>query len=183
MKKLLIVSLLVGAMVLSACNALADTNAAGANGCPEAGEGTEEYTSEAHGFYLLYPEQFVISELASGTFRIEEEPPAIPHPAPPFAHIEVTDAAGASAAEIADEVTADLSGFELQREDITLGGEAAILFERLPGQELGRGVLAEHNDKLFRLTFYTADEERPEYEAMLELYQTLTDSFTYINDA
>jgi hypothetical protein len=85
--------------------------------------------------------------------RIEKDPPAFPHPSPPFAQIEVADAAGRSVQASADELVAPLTGFELEREDVTLGGEAAVMLDRLPGQELGRGVLAVHAGKLCRLAF------------------------------
>lgn len=184
MKKIALGLMLVIALALSACNILNSASAAGRDGeCPSPGSDMEAYRSEEHGYCLLYPSSYTVTQFDGGSIRIENEPVGFPHPMPPFASVDVSDAADRSAEEVADEIVADFQGpaadFIIDRESITLDGEPAVMLDQVPGQELSRQVVAVHDGKLYRLTFITADEAMQEYEGMQELYDAVMDSFTF----
>ncbi|HOA23125.1 MAG: hypothetical protein WBH90_10735 [Aggregatilineales bacterium] len=184
MKKLAAGLMLIVTLALSACGILSNASAAGRDGsCPAPSGDMEAYRSEEHGYCMLYPSSYTVTQFEGGNIRIEAEPVGFPHPLPPFASVEVTDAADRSVEQVADELTADFQGpaadFIIEREPATLGGEQAIVLDQMPGQDLSRQVIAVHEGRLYRLTFVTADETLPEYEGMQEIYDAVMASFTF----
>lgn len=184
MKKLLLAGLVMGALALTGCDALGGAGGATSATCPEPGEGMEQYTSEVGGFCVNFPEEYTVTKFEEGSsVRIEEEPPAMPHPLPPFASIDVLGELGQSAEDAAGAVEADIQAalpdWQVVRETTTLGGESAVVLRSIPGQDLNRQVFAEHEGRLYRLTFYPDDEAVPEFGEMERLYSAVLESFTF----
>ena len=149
-------------------------------------EGQAAYVDAAAGFCFLVPAGFSAAA-DSGTVLVQADPPGFPHPRLPFVTINVQPAAGLSADQAADKVLADVQSVTLnflpERMSLSLGGAPTAVLDKLPGQDLGRHVFAVHAGQLYRLIFYTADPDMPEYEATLALYAALTDSFEFFEPA
>jgi hypothetical protein len=100
------------------------------------------------------------------------------------AHIEVEDALGRSAEEVATALIDEFNplGFELELvKGINVGGELGVMVDNVPGQDLNRRLFVVHNGRLYSFLFAPADAERPEIlTQMEELYETVIGSFTFI---
>ncbi len=96
--------------------------------------------------------------------------------------IEVTDAAGQTATAAADALAASFPDMELQRTfGYTLGYEPAELLDGVPGQDLGRVLLAVHGDRLYRLTFVPADPSQADvYAQMEELFAMVVQTWRFL---
>jgi hypothetical protein len=154
-----------------------------ASACPVPTKETLSFQHEAAGYCLLYPNGYLVQQLyEEGTLLL---PDANPAAAQASVVIEVGDAVNHSVAQIADEVItmvyASWPDWEFERtEGFTVGGEAAIMLDPLPGRELTRQVLFVHDNRLFRLIFFPSDPEQADALAKMEaLYSTVINSFTF----
>jgi hypothetical protein len=139
--------------------------------------------NEEHGYSLLYPDAYMIEHpspdetvLVVGS-RMNVEQPRL--------HIEVYEADGRTAAQVADELMIDVEaavpGFNVERTAATVGGEAAVVLDRMPGQDINRQVFVVHKDRLYKLTFAPADEAVGDSYAQMEsLYATVIGSFNFL---
>ena len=78
---------------------------------------------------------------------------------------------------------AALPGMPIQyTPDMSLGGEAAVMLDQVPGQDVSRQVLAVYGDRLYKLTFVPANEDAGEvYEKMESLYAVVIDSWRFLS--
>ena len=136
--------------------------------------------SETFGYCFVVPADFTYEEPSAtngnvyvGSMMDVEHPKLM---------IEVTDAAGRSASAAADELAASFEGFEIPRSfGDTLGYEVAERLDGVPGQDLGRVLLAVHNDRLYRLTFVPADPAQTEVYAQMEaLFTQVLNTFRFL---
>ena len=138
-------------------------------------------TSEAFGFCVLLPADFSYEEpsatnanLFIGSMMDVQHPKLM---------IEVTDAGGRTAAEAADALLAEFPadmGIQRTFGDM-LGYEVAERLDGVPGQDLGRVLLAVHDDKLYRLTFVPADPAQSEvYTQMEELFNMVLQTWRFL---
>jgi hypothetical protein len=144
--------------------------------------GSELLINEEHGYSLRYPNGYAIEHpnpdetvLVVGSLLNVEQPRL---------HIEVQAAEGRTAAEVADELMADveaaLPDFNVERGTVTLNGEQAVVLDHVPGQDINRLVFVVHNDHLYKLMFAPADESLGDTHAQMEsLYATVIDSFSF----
>jgi hypothetical protein len=138
-----------------------------ADECVEPKAGEQLITSEAFGYCFVAPADFTYEEpgetnanLFTGSMMDVEHPKLM---------IEITDAGGKSAATAADELAASFEGFDIPRTfGDTLGYEPAERLDGVPGQDLGRVLLAAHDDRLYRLTFVPTDPMQTEVYAQME---------------
>ena len=138
-------------------------------------------TSEAFGFCVLLPADFSYEEpsatnanLFIGSMMDVQHPKLM---------IEVTDAGGRTAAEAADALLAEFpADMGIQRTfGDTLGYEVAERLDGVPGQDLGRVLLAVHDDRLYRLTFVPADPSQGEvYAKMEELFNMVLQTWRFL---
>lgn len=185
----LVLVLIFAALSLSAC-AVAGVGDSGtetvpqggttADVCPSPSAGTQLLRNEAFGYCLLYPNGYDVEQpnenetvLVVGSLLNVEQPRA---------YIEVREAAGRSAAQVAEESVATLpSGFEVERAGLTIGGVEAVVLDRMPGQDINRQVVMVHGGRLYILTFALADEAAGDtYQKMEKLYTTVIDSFRFL---
>ena len=187
MKRRWSIPVLLFVLLLSACDRLGRSQATSApreaedkTGCPAVTEGTQLLLNEAHGYCLLYPVGYEVrypndSEaiLFVGSLLNVEQPRA---------SIHVQAAAGRTAAQVADEVVAEWSmGFDIQRTEVTVGGEQVIVLDNVPGQDTNRQVIVVHGGLLYRLTFMPQGKEYGEvYTRMEQLYATVVSSFRFL---
>jgi len=147
--------------------------------CSEATADTRLLKNKRHGYCLLYPIGYKVekpsdieTELVVGSLLNAEDPRA---------DIKVEDAAGRTADERAKQIAADFTGFPIERSSVVLGGVEAIVLDKLPGQDINRQVLFEHEGLLYHLTFWPADESAGDaYRRMEALYDTIVASFAFI---
>ncbi len=95
----------------------------------------------------------------------------------PKLFVRVEDANGQSAKEIADataaEVQANVPGLKVDRPfGVTIGYEPAERLDNMPGQDIGRVIIAVHGPRAYRLTFVPAD---PSDAAMFQQTEALYD--------
>lgn len=178
MKRLSIIALflLPALLALAACAASSSTPV-----CPEPTETSKLLNNDEHGYCLLYPASYDVFEpaqetiLAVGSMLNMEQPRA---------HIMVGAASGRSAAQVADEVLADvlatLPGFEVQRSTIKLDGEEAVVLDSLPGQDINRRLFAVHGDQMYDLMFAPLGDA-PTAAQTEALYTSIVNSFRFLN--
>jgi hypothetical protein len=100
------------------------------------------------------------------------------------AYIEGHDAAGRTAAQAADELTAEFSSadFNIERISITVDGREAVVLDDMPGQDTSRQVVIVHNGRLYKLTFVPEGEDYGDAHAQTEnLYATVVNSFKFLS--
>ena len=100
--------------------------------------------------------------------------------APPVAGVEVTDAEGRTAAQIADDRMVREGGFGPERSAEGIAGIQAVGLPEVAGQGLTREVLLVREDRLYTLKFAlpTPDDPPEVGDALVHLFNTVTTSFT-----
>jgi WD40 repeat protein len=141
--------------------------------------GTQLLRNEQMGYCLLYPDDlFRLDPYPAEACLVPELPAMACHSN--VAQIEVSDAAGRSASQVADERIAQM-GFSTERSSLTIAGEQAVVLANVPGQASMRQVLLVHNDRLYTLSFVLPDPEDPSAVGRFErLYTTAISSFTFL---
>lgn len=148
--------------------------------CLSPKEGQQTVTSEAFDFCVLVPADFTFEAPSDtnanffvGSMMDVEHPKLM---------IEVTDAGGRTAAEAADALLADFPDMGIQRSfGDTVGYEPAERLDGVPGQDLGRVLLAVHDDRLYRLTFVPADPTQGDvYTQMEALFNQVRDTWRFL---
>ena len=176
--RLLVMASVIIVLLLAACTSTG-SNEVPVGECVEPTADAQQVMSEQMDFCFLAPADFTYEEqndtyanLYFGSMMDVEHPKLF---------FEVTDAAGKTAAEAADELVASFEGFEIPRSSgDTLGGEPVERLDGVPGQDLGRVLLAVHNDRLYRLTFVPADPLQTEvYAQMEELFAQVLSTFRF----
>lgn len=137
-------------------------------------------TSTSFGFCVLLPADFAYEEpsatnanLFIGSMMDVQHPKLM---------IEVTEANSQTAAEAADELAASFPNMNIQRTfGFMLGYEPAELLDGVPGQDLGRVLLAVHDNRLYRLTFVPADPAQTDvYVQMEELFAMVIQTWRFL---
>jgi hypothetical protein len=98
--------------------------------------------------------------------------------------LEVEDAVGRTAGQIADEIIAEEPVPEvIEFASLTLGGEDAVVLDGLGGQAASRRILIVHADRLYELWFIPWDETGDEFARLETLYNMVINSFTFLPDS
>ncbi len=140
---------------------------AGIPECPVGDGSAQAFVQQDLSFCLLIPQGYQTDQPSGGITEIHGEDSGA------AMIIDVTALAnGQSASEVADEY---LDGFqvEYERDDVTLGGEPAVLVEGLPQ---GRTLIAVYGDRIYRLTL-THGTGEPGGD---DLWEAVLDSFAFI---
>lgn len=94
--------------------------------------------------------------------------------------LEMSDAYDRTAEKIADQDMTTLTGLNIGRWPLTVGGEPAVVLDGVPGQELQRRVYVVHQQTLYILAFWpTRSENRAAGLQMENLYAAVTDSWAW----
>ena len=187
-------SLLGMALILIACTAvpvvptsiptfLPTPTSMDATACPNVSEGTQLLTNEEYGYCLLYSDGYTrVDPLPEEVCLVLGDSSMACHSANLI--IQVENAAGRALSQIADEMIAEAEtaapGIEIQRTDLTLSDEQAIMLEGIPGVDASRIVVLVHADRLYKLTFAPWDETRGEFAGVENLYNMVVNSFTFL---
>lgn len=152
--------------------------------CPSPTEGTQLLRNDEWGYCFLYPNGYIrVDPLPYEVCLVPGETNMACHTANLI--IEVEQAAGRTADQIADEVVADaesaIPGILIERTDQTVSGESAVALEGLPGVASSRNVYIVYADHLYRLVFVPWDETSEEFARLETLHTTVINSFTLLN--
>jgi hypothetical protein len=148
--------------------------------CLTAKSEQQAVVSEAFGFCVLLPADFSYEEpsatnanLFIGSMMDVQHPKLM---------IDMTEAGGRTAAEAADALLAEFPDMGIERTfGDMLGYEPAERLDGVPGQDVGRVLLAVHGDRLYRLTFVPADPTQAEvYAAMEELFNMVIQTWRFL---
>ncbi len=103
-------------------------------------------------------------------------------PEPGMMWIDVSDAQGRTAEDVADEELGYVAGLNPPRYAVMLGGEEAVVLDGMPGQNLVRRVYIVHAGKLIIPTFspYGSDNAFAS-DQMEALYAAVTSSWVWIS--
>lgn len=144
--------------------------------CPSITNGTQRLRNPRQGYCLLYPAEYKVEKLTTNETllviggQLNHSDPRV--------SIQVTPADTRSASEIADQIVAEFDiDNGIERSEIALDGETAVLLDGLLGQNQYRQIIAVHTGQVFTLTFSPLN---PDASAQLEtLYAQIVDSFTF----
>jgi hypothetical protein len=142
------------------------------------------YVHQGASYCLRYPARFVPDESDPDRPRIVG--PALDtslQPVRAALQVEVTHlATGVTADEAVDAFVAGFAGASIQRRDLQVGDEPAVLLEGVPGLGGSRDVIMVRGEGLYRLLFTPSVEGFPQAGADVEdLFETVIASFTILN--
>jgi hypothetical protein len=160
-----------------------DPSAGVPEGCPMPTETEAVLVNDLDGFCLLRPVDYQVEQPSPGLTTLTLGGPLDVEN--PRLHITVSDAAGRTAAEIADQIEADFAvpGVTIARSTTTIEGNEAIVLDGVPGQDINRRVVFVSGERAFDLVYSPADPERPEVLAALEsLYEQTTGSLHVMDE-
>jgi hypothetical protein len=148
--------------------------------CPEPTGDLQLLVNDREGFCALYPSGYVV-EQPTDTVTLLVGPDKL-DPDHPRAYIEVEDALGRTAEEVAVAVAEEFEAIGAEASfGVLVGGAGGWQVDNVPGQDLTRHVYVVFDGRLYRFIFAPADPERPEsYTEMEELYKRVIHSFTFI---
>jgi len=164
-------------MTLSILAQASCSNSKGA--CPTPSGEKKLLTSAEQGYCLLYPAEYsttvpqyiVINPVSAPGDMIGEA----------WLNIVTTDAAGRTAAQIADEQIAAVGeGFNINRFEVDVDGEKAVVVDGLPGQDSGRYVFIVHNDRLYNLIFMPWYPNAADPTPLENLYTMVIDTLHFL---
>jgi len=136
--------------------------------------------NSVHGYCLQYPAEYDVFHPNESEMKLFKR--SMLNVSEPSVSIKVQPADGMTADQAADGFLASYTLLEsdVVRVTLEIDGEAAIMLDRLPGQEINRQVFVLHNDYLYQLTFLPMDESQPEIYARAEaLFNTVVGSFNF----
>ena len=147
--------------------------------CPTPTSETKLLTNAEEGYCLLYPaeysttfpDQIVINPASDEGEMLGEA----------WLYIEITDATGRTAAQIADEGIAALGeGFNITRFEVEVDGEQAVVVDGLPAQDSARQVFIVHNERLYNLIFMPWYPNAAEPTPLENLYTMVMDTLHFL---
>lgn len=96
--------------------------------------------------------------------------------------IDVTDAPGRTALEIADEEVNAVVGISPLRSTVRIGGEGALVLDGMPGQDPIRKVYIVHNGLLYTFSFSPFQSDNDTANAQMEtLFASVASSWVWIS--
>ena len=125
-----------------------------------------------------YPEGF--THQGDGEYVVVGGQQSDQNPHPGLVWIDVADAQGRTAQDIADAEVDAVGGLDPPRSTVMLGDEEALVLDGMPGQDAVRKVYLVHGGKLYTLTFspYRSDNETANAQ-METLYSWVTPTWVW----
>jgi hypothetical protein len=148
--------------------------------CLDVTRDTIALVDEDRGFCLFYPDDYQFAE--PGENEVVLYAGSLMDVSRPKVFIRVEDAAGRTAAQVADAIVAEFDAGVERIFGVTIGYEVAERLDNVPGQDLSRQVIAAHGDRVYTLAFVPADETQGDvYREMEALYDLVLRSFRFVN--
>ncbi len=143
-------------------------------------ERAPRYTDDDEGYTFRFPAEYnVVRYGRSMCLTVAEEVMMACHAANAF--VDVADAGGQTLAEAADVVAAQANpDIEVQRTEIELGGEPAILLDDIYAADVLRKVVVIHGDRLYVLSFLPWAESAEEFARIEGLYETVITTMEFV---
>ena len=140
---------------------------------------TKLLTNAEEGYCLLYLAEHVADMPGWVVINPNSGPGDMPGEA--WLNIQLQDAAGRTAAQVADEMIASLgAGFKIARLEVQVDGSPATVLDGLPGLDSNRMVMVVHNDRLYILAFLPWQRDAAEPAPLENLYTTVMDTFHFL---
>lgn len=135
--------------------------------CPDAQNGLAILRAYDRGFCMLVPAPHTVFEVNQNELVVAKE--TMLNTTEPRLSIIVIAAEGRTAEEFADDIVAEMAGFEIQRSNAEIADQPAVILDNVPGQDLNRRVLIVHNNRLYDLTISPMDHAEIEafYKAVI----------------
>jgi hypothetical protein len=144
--------------------------------CPTAG--TLLQTDESLAYCLLYPDSHTVVQLDSGNTEIVVG--EVMNHIDPRVSIFAEELGSRSLEQYMDEFLAGFEGFEIERTDLVVSGEEAVLLDGIPGQDFYRQVFISHHGLIYRLSFAPYDPTLTDtFPQAEQLYALVMDSFQF----
>jgi hypothetical protein len=136
------------------------------------------YSDEQRGFCLSIPQGFTLQPYNDVAEVVG--PYAASGPEPGLFWMDVRDAEGQTAQQVAEQDLAAVPGLNPDRSTVMLGGEEALVLDGMPGQDLVRRVYVVHQESLYTLTFSPTRSETAFAEAQMgTLFTVVTGSWAW----
>jgi len=148
--------------------------------CSRSSEEVRLLINSVHGYCLQYPAEYDVFYPNESEIKLVKH--SVLNVSEPSVSIMVHPADGLTVDQAVDQFLAVYTFPEsgLVRESLTIDGEAAVMLDGMPGQEINRQVFVIHNDYLDHLTFMPMDKNQSEVYAQSEtLYRTVVQSFNF----
>lgn len=151
------------------------------NVCPKPEEGILAYYSRGGAYCLVYPAEFIVSEVQENTVYITLPAGSMTEPQPPTLVITISPAFDASIDIVRQALTARYADLNPQFEEMTISGFPALISDDLPAIVRNRQVFILAANRVYVLTFMPVDEQFPEATAQTEALQAaVLSSFTLL---
>lgn len=149
-------------------------------------------TNLADGYYLVYPPEYSVAITEKGICLTQNDRPVVQTcESPGAATLEVSDAGGRTAAQIADQIidVKDLN-FQFNSYDMLVDGEPAVWISRDGADEILTMVIIVHRDRVYTLGFRSRrqipsegqeDQIMAEIDRAQKLYDTVINSFEFLD--
>jgi hypothetical protein len=176
---LLVMAIGIGLLALVACSPV-EGESNGGNTCPAPQEGTLLFTYEEQGYCVLYPDTHAPVEGGETQTGFVVGGDVMNHTETRVS-IVVTDAAGETTEDAAARILAYFGLPDTSPPTAAmLGGQAALVLDNMPGQDINRRVVAVHNGRVYDLTFSPIGPDYGEIGQQTEaFYNLVMDSFTF----
>ncbi|MFN8441006.1 MAG: SH3 domain-containing protein [Caldilineaceae bacterium] len=148
--------------------------------CPAESTTDKRVIDTAHRFCLLIPASHTLFKPNPNEVVIAKD--TLLNTIDPRLSIVVTDAAGRSTEQVANEVVAQNAGFEIQRGTVNVAGVDAAMLDNMPGQDINRRVLFVHNGLFYDLTYSPLQEEAAMRPALELFYQSTLNSWHFLDE-
>ena len=148
--------------------------------CPTGTADLKLLTNTEGGYCLLYPAEYstdaanfiVINPTTGGGDMLGDA----------WVNINVTDAHGQTAAQVADAASEAFSeGFNITQTVIEVDGAQGVIVDGLPGQDSNHQVFFVSNDRLYQLTFEPWYSNVSALIALEDLYKTIIETFHFMS--
>jgi hypothetical protein len=160
----------------------AEAASADLSGCPTGSDDRPLYADGRHGYCLLAPAEWQPVEYATTSTAFTRGGDIMNH-FDARLDISVEEARGATAQMAADARVSllhqDMPDWEVDTEEISLGGEPALELRALPGQDLQRVIYVAHGGNLYSFVLTPDDASVDRHADMQALYDALLETFTF----
>lgn len=148
--------------------------------CLEPTSGLHQLKAADLGICFLYPEQYDVTQSEDGSSITLYIRSLLNTEAPLFT-LQTEPANGRSLEDATAEFLAVYALPEGGPQEITIGGEPALLLDNLPGQDINRLVMTIHEDVIYKLTVFRIGADYGEVGEQAEaLFTQITGSFQFI---
>jgi hypothetical protein len=144
--------------------------------CPTERNNTRLVIDARRGFCLLIPATHTLFDPNPNGIVIAKD--SLLNATDPRMSLSVINAGARTVEQFAADIVASMPGFDIKQSTTDIDGQAAIVLDNVPGQDLMRRVLLAHNGRLYDLTFSPADQEQ-----MQAFYAAIIADFKLIEPA